>query len=50
MVTISILKNKKVTNYASFENEELADIWLKEELANNSFGDRETFEIKVEYK
>lgn len=38
MVNISIFKNKILTNGASFENEELADLWLTQEVTNNSWG------------
>lgn len=49
MITIKVIKNNEITNQATFENQELADIWLKKELENESFGEVGTFNIKVEY-
>lgn len=49
MIQINIIKNNQITNSATFNSEQEADIWLKRELENNSFGEPGSFEIKVEY-
>ena len=38
MIKVNILKNNEITNSASFATQELADSWLAQEIANNSFG------------
>ena len=38
MIKINIIKNSEITNSATFETQELADAWLNNEIANNSFG------------
>jgi hypothetical protein len=50
VILISIIKNNQITNQASFSNERDADLWLNEQIKNNSFGERGTYKIKVEYK
>jgi hypothetical protein len=49
MIKVSIIKNNKITNEASFNTEEEADIWLKSQLKNKSFGEVGTYKIKVSY-
>lgn len=49
MIIIKIFKDNILTNEARFTNQAEADLWLEKELENSSFGDRNTFEIKVEY-
>ena len=49
MIIIQIVKNNEITNQASFDTQSDADVWLKKELDNKSFGESGTFEIKVEY-
>ena len=41
MIEIKIFKNNIQTNGAKFETQELADAWLNQEIAKNSFGKNE---------
>ena len=41
MIEVKIFKNNIQTNGAKFETQELADAWLNQEMAKNSFGKNE---------
>lgn len=50
MITINVVKNNEITNSASFNSEAKADIWLKQQLKDKSFGEVGTYQLKVVYK